>query len=573
MALLDWEEGLFNGLRALHARVVLRPRQRARAAVAAHLGDLRGPLFLFAQMLAGRPVALFETPNRVLCDAERIFLPPSFSRAGQTDANVDFYWLKTALGALALRRRPAAAPTAELAALLVDDLAALPGLVLLLERLGAELGAESLWQHLGLPLPGSASGDATPADPLLRDSPVPDAAPRDEITEVDGKGQTGVEVRDGDDDQPPQADMPFHTFEKVEALEEYTGLPRRTDDDDELDEHREALREVDMKHVVRTRERPHSIYRSDIVLDGLGLEVGGAGPADGIPYPEWNYRTRTYRDGWCRVAETESDASDAAWVHAVERRHRGLVLDLKKRFAATANEWLAQRRQPYGPELDLDAVVAAEVERRIGHTPDERWYVDRHRSLHDVAALILLDQSLSTDAWLDNARVLDTVRETIFCVGEVLDDFVDHFAVAAFQSNTRRHCGFRWLKRFDARWSKTRGRLGALQAEGYTRIGPALRHAHECLGRIDAARRIVILVTDGRPCDYDRYEGEYGIRDVARAIDVGRNHGIATHAFAIDRRAREHFPRMFRDRSYHVVPQPRALVRNMCDLFLRLEAG
>lgn len=571
MALLDWEESLFNGLRALHARVVLRPRREARAAVEARLADLRGPLFLFAQMLAGRPVALFETPNRVLCDGERVFLPPAFARAGSAGGNADFYWLKTAVGALALRRGADATPAPGLADRLVADLEALPGLALLLRRLGAELGDELLWQHLGLPAPGAPPRE----DGAGRDRPdAPTAAGvGDDVTEIEGKGQTGVEVRDGDDEPPPQADMPFHTFEKVEAIEEYTGLPRRTDDDDELDDHREALREVDMKQVVRTRERPRSIYRSDIVLDGIGLEVGGAEPAGGIPYPEWNYRTRSYRADWCRVAESDAGAADAAWLHAVERRHRGLVLDLKKRFAAAANQWLAQHRQPYGAELDLDAVVAAEVERRIGHVPDERWYVDRHRALHDVAALILLDQSLSTDSWIDDVRVLDTVRETIFCVGEVLEEFVDRFAVAAFQSNTRRHCSFHWVKRFGANWRTARGRLGALQAEGYTRIGPALRHAHECLARVDAARRVVILVTDGRPCDYDRYEGEYGIRDVARAIDVGRRNGIATHAFAVDRRAREHFPRMFRDRSYHVVPQPRALVRSMCDLFLHLEAG
>lgn len=570
MSLLDWEEGVFHGLRALHARVVARPRRRARAAVEARLADHRGPLFLFAQMLAERPVALFETPNILLCDSERIFLPTRFAHASTADANTDFYWLKTALGALAIRQG-ASSTALPPSALLVAELRRLPGLDALFVRVAGALDTRILWQQIGLPEPTAPSPAPNRTHSEHRES-TPATAPEN-VTEIEGKGQTGVEVRDGADEAPPQADMPFHTFEKVEAIEEYTGMDRRTDDSDELEEHRNALREVDMKQVIRTRERARSIYRSDIVLDGAGLEVGGREPTVGIPYPEWNYKTRSYRQAWCRVVEEDGAASDPAWLHATERRHRGLVTDLKKRFAAAANAWLATKRQPNGPEFDLDAVVAAEVQRLLGQAPDERYYVERHRALHDIAALILVDQSLSTDAWLADARILDTIRETIFCLGEVLDEFVPHFAVASFQSNTRRHCGFRWLKRFEATWRSSRGRLGGLQPEGYTRIGPALRHAQEAVRRVDSARRVVILVSDGRPCDYDRYEGEYGIRDVARAIDTGKHHGIATHAFAIDERAREHFPRMFRDRNFHVVPRPQALVRSMCDTFLRLEVG
>ncbi len=567
MAWLDWEETVFNGLRALHARAVLRPRQRARAAVEARLAELRGPLFFFAQMLAGRPVSLFETPNQVLCDRERVFLPPRFSEAEEASLNVDFYWLKTALAALAIRRGDALTPSA----VLVEELETLPGLRDVLTRVSDGLGEARLWQWLGKAVPGAAP-DATTAS-SHDETPEQGEGAETPATEVEGKGQTEVEVRDGGDDAAPQADMPCHTFEKVEALEEYGGLPRRSDAEDELAEHEDALRELDMKHLVRTRERPRSIYRGDIALDGCGLEVDDAPAGGGLPYPEWNYKARSYRPAWCHVREVDGETGDAAWLAAVEMRRRGLVLDLKKHFAAAANEWLASRRQPIGAEFDLDAVVAAEVARRLGQVADERHYVDRRRKLHDVAALILLDQSLSTDAWLDETRILDTMRETIFCVGEVLDEFVERFAVAAFHSNTRRDCRFVWLKRFEASWRQKRTHLGGLTPDGYTRIGPALRHAHRALGRMPAARRVVILVTDGRPCDYDRYEGEYGIRDVARAIEEGRQQGVRTHAFAIDRRAREHFPRMFRDCSYHVVPQPTALVRSMCDLFLRLEAG
>ena len=97
-----------------------------------------------------------------------------------------------------------------------------------------------------------------------------------------------------------------------------------------------------------------------------------------------------------------------------------------------------------------------------------------------------------------------------------------------------------------------------------------MRHAQELLSRESGERKIVFLLTDGRPCDYDRYEGEYGIRDVRKAIETGARHGIATHAFAIEKRAREQFPRMFKRQNYDVVPVPRALVASLCGAFARL---
>ena len=88
-----------------------------------------------------------------------------------------------------------------------------------------------------------------------------------------------------------------------------------------------------------------------------------------------------------------------------------------------------------------------------------------------------------------------------------------------------------------------------------------------------ARRKLIILITDGRPCDYDRYEGEYGIQDVKKAIDTGARHGITTHAFAIEKQACESFPRMFTPRHFDILPRPEALTRKLCSLMARTLAG
>jgi nitric oxide reductase NorD protein len=557
--MFEWEENVFLGLKALYKRLVEKPREREAAAVRVELKSQRQKLFLLANMIAGKPVTVLETPNAVLCDHERIFLPPEFSVADSFEANESLFQLKTLLGAFAIRDQ-----TLDLHSLI----ATFPSLEARVIEAQAALGENDFWKIIGSP---DFSQQPAVAESKRLAEPTENPQQPEGVTEIEGRGQTNVSVLEGEDDQPMESEMPIHTFEKAETLEEYSGLNRKNDDEDELDEHAEALRSVDMKHVVRTRERPRSIYRSDIVMDSLAFEVGDDAPAAGIPYPEWDYKKHQHKPDWCFIRQHTLRDSDPSWAQLIARKHRSVILDLRKKLAALATQTQRAKRQPDGPELDIDAVVAAQVSFLSGHSPDDRLYIQRQRKLHDVAALILMDQSFSTDAWIDDARVLDTIRETLFCVGEVMDEFIETFAVAGFSSNTRRQCDFHLIKDFAESWHDKRARLGSLEAQGYTRIGTALRHAQELLIRQPAEKRVIFLITDGRPCDYDRYEGEYGIRDVRKAIENGNRYGIMTHAFAIEKRACEQFPRMFSRQHYDIVPNPRALVASMCGAFARLK--
>jgi nitric oxide reductase NorD protein len=563
----EWEESTFLGLKALYQRLVTRPRERERAARQARLAEHRGTLVLLARMLAGRQVGVFETDDTVLCTGDRVCLPAGFSVAASPEDNLALYELKTILAALALREGWTAG-SGDLAGFARSLAPEFPSLPRLIHHVEEHLVEEvSLWDVLGLPARGETGGPADFESPLPGESEASDVT-----TEIEGRGQMDVAVVADPEEAGDGAAMPVHTFEKAETLEETSGLSRKKDDEDELEDHEEALREVDMKEVMRSPERPRSIYRSDLILDGLALEIDDAAPAAGIPYPEWDYRKRRYKEGWCHLQVHRHDDADPEWVARVAAKHAALVRRLKRQFASLTTEYLKLRRQPFGNDFDLDAVVDSRVRLRAGGTPDERLYTDRKKDLHDVAAIVLLDLSFSTDAWVRDMRVLDAIMETVYCVGEVIDGAIEGFAVAAFSSNTRRSCRFELLKDFGDTWVRAKQRFGTLRPQGYTRIGPALRHAQELLVGRPASRKIVILVTDGRPCDYDRYEGTYGIRDVRKAIETGRGHGLRSHAFAIEKQACETFPQMFGRDHFDVVSSPDELTRHMSRLFARLVA-
>lgn len=98
--MLDWEENLFLGLKALYRQAIVRPDEKRRAAVRVELKERRTALHLLATMLSGRVIGLFETAHPALCGGDRIFLPPECSLARSREANASLYELRTVLAAL-----------------------------------------------------------------------------------------------------------------------------------------------------------------------------------------------------------------------------------------------------------------------------------------------------------------------------------------------------------------------------------------------------------------------------------------------------------------------------------------
>jgi nitric oxide reductase NorD protein len=442
-----------------------------------------------------------------------------------------------------------------------------PGLSHWVGQVQSSLPVEvDLWQLIGDPMVPGSVGERS----LVSTQPSGGESVRKEcVSEIEGIGRATVTRIEPREDFGPGEEMPQHAFEKVETLEEYAGQSAHPDADDQLAEHGEALNDLRMTQVIRTADRPRSIYRSDVILDGLNLELNRADRPAGVAYPEWDHRMRKYRPNWCFVQSCGTQKTALGWSRRTHQKYQGVIRRLQREFATLVAERRRLRRQPLGSEFDLDALIASEVERRVGHTPDELVYLDTRHERHDVSALILIDRSYSTDAWLGNRRILDLITEIVFCVGEVLDDHLERLAVAAFASNTRYECRFDVVKGFDDPWAGTGDRLGALEPSGYTRMGPALRHSQELLQREFSKKKLIILITDGRPCDYDQYEGNHGIHDVKKAIETGTRNDIRTHAFAVERKAAEYFPRMFTPRNYDIVSTPEHLTRKLCRLFAR----
>jgi nitric oxide reductase NorD protein len=156
--------------------------------------------------------------------------------------------------------------------------------------------------------------------------------------------------------------------------------------------------------------------------------------------------------------------------------------------------------------------------------------------------------------------VLDVEKESVLVLGDALEGLFDEVAVAAFCSQTRRDCRFLIAKGFREPWSVGAQRLVSLEAHGFTRIGPAIRHATAELLACGARQKLLLVVSDGKPSDVDRYEGRYGVADVHRAVLDAHAAGVVTHALAVDPAARAWLPSMFGHGRASVVAKPEDLV-------------
>ncbi|MDO9007585.1 MAG: VWA domain-containing protein, partial [Thiobacillus sp.] len=190
----------------------------------------------------------------------------------------------------------------------------------------------------------------------------------------------------------------------------------------------------------------------------------------------------------------------------------------------------------------------------------------------DLSCLLLADLSLSTDAWIsDSGRVIDVIRDSLLLFSEALAATGDRFALYGFSSVRRDNVRFHLLKGFDERYdARIRGRLIAIKPGYYTRMGAAIRHAAAILASRKSARRLLLILTDGKPNDLDKYEGRYGIEDTRMAIIEARRQGLIPFCVTIDAKAGDYLPHLFGAAGYVVVRDAAMLPQVLPSLYTRL---
>ena len=282
---------------------------------------------------------------------------------------------------------------------------------------------------------------------------------------------------------------------------------------------------------------------------------------EGTEYPEWDWESGDYRPQGSVVRRYEPDITDDRWGTGVLARHGALVRRLRERFERLRARRTRLKQQRDGDELDLTACVRALVDQRSGHTVDDRLYVAVRPARRGLAIALLIDISGSTDEWIDaRRRVIDVEKIALLLASEALDALGDLYAILTFSGKGRSNVRMRTIKGFDeTNGAVVRRRIGALEPEGYTRAGAAIRHAAALLERQPAAHRLLLIISDGKPNDIDGYEGLSGVEDTRQAIIETRSRGIYPFCLTIDRQGQEYLGRIFGEAGHTVLRNPQQL--------------
>ena len=309
---------------------------------------------------------------------------------------------------------------------------------------------------------------------------------------------------------------------------------------------------------------------------------------------EWDCERRTYRRGWCRLLEDHlGGANGREFLDGVWQRHRVLFGRVRRQFQyAKPEAYQRVRRVSEGEEIDLDGALEAHIDRRAGLAPSDRVYLRRDRARREVAAAFLVDLSASVsepvpdpdaepreeppddylwgfhDPPLQDREpprcILDIQKEALALMVQALETLGDAYGIFGFSGHGHRNVEFHVAKEFrDPLRLSVWNAIAAMRPRGYTRMGPAIRHTIQKLGRQDESRKVLLLLSDGFPQDTDygpdRNDLEYGIQDTAQALAEAELAGIQTFCVTVDRAGHDYLRRMCPDQQYLVIDEVESL--------------
>lgn len=421
--------------------------------------------------------------------------------------------------------------------------------------------------HLAMPEPGAAAAGAAVADP---DDP---SAPRPRSARLSRRPE--VRAAREDEDEGRTGAWMIQASQPHEHAEDPFGLQRPTDRDAEAgaDEYAESLGDLAQARLVSTPGRAREVFLSDDPPDAGAPHHGApAATGQGVSYPEWDCRASAYRVPGATVRERLAAPGPPAWVQQTLDAHRSMLGLLRRRFELLRARRTLRRRQVDGDEPDLEACVEAHADRRAGLPLDAALYQSHQRTRRDVAILLLIDVSGSTDSWISaHRRVIDVEREALLLVCVALAGLGDPYAVHAFSGHGPQAVDVHAVKRFDEPYgSAVAQRIAGLEPDRYTRAGAAVRHASAALMRQPAAHRLLLLLSDGKPNDVDVYDGRYGVEDTRQAVVEARLQGISPFCLTVDRQGGNYLPAVFGAQHYALLSRPERLPAVLLDWMRRL---
>ncbi len=277
-------------------------------------------------------------------------------------------------------------------------------------------------------------------------------------------------------------------------------------------------------------------------------------------YREWDQNISDYKQDWCLIRQRFAKDEPNDFVEDIRSRLHGIIGLIRRQFMRLKPERFKKfHAQPYGDALDIDALVQAVLDKRSGAFLSDNVYIRRDKRIRDVGVIFLLDMSRSTEDKINGRRVIDIQKEAMALMAEALDALDDPYAIYGFSSEGRFRVDLFNVKDFGEPYSaKVQHRLGNLEPMELTRMGAVIRHAAYKLEAIPSAVKLMVILTDGRPYDFEYGNLNYAIMDTKKAIQEARQKRIHPFIITSDKKGSDYLKQ--------IAPQTQSIILNKVEL-------
>jgi len=299
-------------------------------------------------------------------------------------------------------------------------------------------------------------------------------------------------------------------------------------------------------------------------------------PDNTIVYPlgkghyvdEWDYKKNDYLIKYARILpQVTLNIIPVDLPH----RLRKTVKKIQGELDMLKLDRIKNDRLPYGDELNMDSWIEymSHQDKSMHH---QNFYTTYEKKTRDMATLLLADISLSTEGGItQEMRIIDVIKDSLMVFSEALEKLEDKFAIYTFSSLQNKKVYFNIIKNFKDRYdSLIRGRIDSIKPQYYTRMGAAIREATKILDKQQSTNKLLLIISDGKPNDEDRYDGRYGIEDTKKALQEMKKKGITPFCITIDLDAKEYLSYLFGRNGYAIVRDGQKLPKVLTEVYINL---
>jgi hypothetical protein len=319
-------------------------------------------------------------------------------------------------------------------------------------------------------------------------------------------------------------------------------------------------------------------YEDDLTDNARSFndEWGKEPISDPYHYNEWDYQIQLHRPDWATVYERRATKGNAEDIDKILLEHKPIAHRIRQIIDMLSPAGVQrQRGMEDGDEVDLNAAIDAMIAIRMGEQPNPRITMRNVLNTRDLAVVVLLDLSESTNEYVGNSdkTILQLTREAATLVATAIEGIGDPFALHGFASDGRHDVQYSRLKDFNQHFDdEAKSRLAGMKGGLSTRMGAALRHAGMHLHKQQEKRKLILLVTDGEPADIDETDPQYLRFDTKKAVEELYSTGVLTYCLTLDPNADAYVKRIFGENNYTVIENVERLPEQLPLLFASLTA-